>query len=332
MEDSSGSRWKFFSEIVAGLRPKPAYLLIFAICALVFLGGGIAIGTGAKKSDQLYFAFGILVIVQLAAVIVILRVEGARASDDPPPSRERSDAIRNVGPIEDLGNYPAFFPKIIEVINSATKGSGIQIACDYVSYGMFSAGKIADEYRDALIQAKSRGCTIEMLVLGAEPWKQMSAKVPEEHETVFAELMRKEVFRNYLEDFSNRVRKLDLPIPETWKRASHLETLVQVELLSQEMLKAARIKITLVSGPLPLYLWISDSSAVWVVCPLEPRMRFPLLWYDVLTGNRIDLENPLDEHGFISRDHALVQRFRHVWRQYNTLAGPVKVIAKGQQN
>jgi hypothetical protein len=251
-------------------------------------------------------------------------------------ARSYSSSPKPGGPVEDLGNFPAFLPTIVETVKNAPKNSNIQIACDYVGYGMFNAGSMSDEYRNALIQATSRGCTIEMLALGSKPWEQMRAQVPVEHERWFEELRKKEEFKKNLDAFSDRVRELALPqfpLPITWTRASQLDALVQVELHYKNLLEAAGIHITIVSGPLPLYLWITESSAVWALCPLDPRMRFPLVWYDLLTDGRINLANPLDEHGFFSCDKGHVKRFSHVWHQYKPVESPnASVSAKAGQN
>jgi hypothetical protein len=321
MGPHSGSQWNLFSDIVAGLKEKPAYLLIFAICALVFFVG-LASGIDAaveKKPDRLYFAFGSFAVGLFAAVIVIFRVESANGPSRSHPRIEKSTAETSIDFVQDLGNFPAFLPAIIKNIKNAPDGSTIQIACDYVSYGMFSAGRLADDYRDALRKAATRGCIIEMLVLGSEPWKQMLVQVPREYESAFEELTRKEEFRKILDEFNERMTTLGLPVPKTWTRAKQLEALVQVEHHCEKLLRASGVQITIVRGPLPLYLWLTNSSAVWVLCPLEPRMRFPLMWHDLLTSNEISSTNPLDEHGFLSHDDTITQRLRHVWRQYNAV-------------
>ena len=229
------------------------------------------------------------------------------------------------GPIQDLGNFPVFLPTIIEAIER--EDSEIHIACDYVGYGMFNAGTKSDEYRLALLRARSRGCTIRILALGSKPWQQMGVRVPAQDDEVFQQLMRKEVFKKNLDAFSERVRQLDLPgLPQgTWSRARRLGALVQVEDYYHRMLRGAGIQITNVSGPLPLYLWVTKSTAIWVLCPLEPGMRFPLIWYDVLAVGQINPDNPLDEHGFLSCDKRLVQGFRLVWDQYSAVASRTSI-------
>jgi len=234
-------------------------------------------------------------------------------------SSHRSRLLNPSGPWRDLGNFPEFLPAIIEAIKNAPRNSGIQVACDYVGYGMFNAASMSDEYRNALIQARSRGCTVQMLVLGTEPWKQALAHVPDNDENLFERLMQEAEFRERIEAFAYRLRKLDLSPPRTWKRASHLEALVQVELIYENMLRAAGIQITIVHGPLPLYLWITKSSAIWVLCPLEPRIRFPMIWSDLLSDGKINVANPLDEHGYLSCDERTVTRFHHVWHQYKAV-------------
>ncbi len=235
------------------------------------------------------------------------------------------------GPIQVLGNFPAFLPNIIKAIDEAPPKSEIRIACDYVSYGMSSAGGMYDDYRNALLRARSRECTIRMLVLGSEPWRQMGAQVPDQHEQEFENLKGTAVFKKSLDTLGDRVRQLDLPDlpPRVWKRASQLAALVQVEGYYDRMLRGVGIHITIVRGPLPLYLWITESSVIWVLCPLEPRMRFPLMWYDVLAKGKIDPDNPLDEHGFLSCDERLVHRFTKVWDQYSAVESRAAATGSG---
>lgn len=231
--------------------------------------------------------------------------------------------------VQDLGNFPAFLPKIIQVVKNAPDNSRIQILCDYVGYGMFNAGEMSDIYRDALMQARKRGCTIHLLVLGSEPFKQMRARVSKADEQWFKQLKETEEFSKCLDAFHDRVRKLGLPLPTTWKRTSHLEALMQVERKYGEVLGDLGIQITVVSGPLPLYLWITKSEAIWVICPTEPNERFPMIDHDLLALGRISVTSPLDECGFFSRDEGLVQRLRYVWQKYNPLESQAASMSQG---
>ena len=225
--------------------------------------------------------------------------------------------LRPSGPVDVLGNFPAFIPDITKAIGNAPDRSRIQIACDYVSYGMFSASERSDLYRDALMKAGRRGCAVHMLVLGSEPWKQMLTQVSVADEDRFRELKETAEFSNNLNAFHDRAVRLGITPSLPWTRGSQLEALVDVELRYQEMFKSKDIQITIVRGPLPLHLWITESEAIWAICPLEPKDRFDRIDWDLLVKNRIDQENPLDEYGFFTRDEGLVQRLRYVWRQYN---------------
>jgi hypothetical protein len=220
------------------------------------------------------------------------------------------------GPVEVLGNFPAFIPDITKAIENAPDHSRIQIACDYVGYGMFNASERSDLYRDALMKAKSRGCAVHMLVLGSEPWKQMLTQLSDADDKRFGELQETAEFSHNLNALHDRAVRLGITPSLPWTRTSQLELLVDVELRYEEMFKSKDIQITFVRGPLPLHLWITESEAVWAIVPLEPKERFHSIDWDLVVKNRIDPKSPLDEYGFFTREEGLVQRLRNVWRQY----------------
>jgi len=73
-----GFPWR---DIVEGLKAKPAYLLIFALVALFFVGGGIGIGVAALEGD--YVIFGCCIFLLCFALVIayltICKVESAPA-------------------------------------------------------------------------------------------------------------------------------------------------------------------------------------------------------------------------------------------------------------
>lgn len=64
----------FYGRVATGLASQPAYLLVFAICALFFLSGTVTTAKAVMSND---FRFGILAfvsfIIAIAAAIIIVR-------------------------------------------------------------------------------------------------------------------------------------------------------------------------------------------------------------------------------------------------------------------
>ncbi len=74
--------------IIDGLRAKPAYLLVFAICAVFFLTGILsAVSAVINKGEFRYFLFtGVCFALALIGAIVVVRmVDGSTNAPQPPP-------------------------------------------------------------------------------------------------------------------------------------------------------------------------------------------------------------------------------------------------------
>jgi hypothetical protein len=123
-DEHDDQRGSLLQSISAGLKQKPAYLLIFALSALFFLFGiGDAVAAIANSNPQLWaYAFGGLCFSMVAAVFVIFKVEQTRPilpPMPPPPQPEH----------ESSGN-----PKFDEILDAIRSGVSEGLKLDNVTF------------------------------------------------------------------------------------------------------------------------------------------------------------------------------------------------------
>ncbi len=97
--ENESSKWKFLDAIVGGLKKEPAYLLIFAICALLFLFGLVA-GIDAaveRHPERLYVSSACFVAGLVAAVIVIFKVQAPNPTVSIPLPDSTSAVLASTG-------------------------------------------------------------------------------------------------------------------------------------------------------------------------------------------------------------------------------------------
>jgi 4a-hydroxytetrahydrobiopterin dehydratase len=87
----------FYGRVATGLASQPAYLLVFAICALFFLSGTVTTAKAVMSND---FRFGILAfvsfIIAIAAAIIIVREVERKSVPAPRVSTANSDHDANL--------------------------------------------------------------------------------------------------------------------------------------------------------------------------------------------------------------------------------------------
>jgi hypothetical protein len=217
----------------------------------------------------------------------------------------------------DGGTYPAFVPDIVDAIKRAPDGSTIRIACDYADYGVFSLGSDFDEYLTALADAaKTRRCAVNAIILGTAVHQRQIAQVRPEDESLFVRFAAKKDCQVLLHSFGNRMTELGLPKPNQWTRVEFLRSLVSVGAYYEDLMKDWGINIQIAPYPLPMYLWITESIAIWSISPLEPAERFPTLWNDLSMIEQSNREDDWDEHGYISDDRGHIHRLTQIWIHY----------------
>ena len=217
----------------------------------------------------------------------------------------------------DSGVFPTFVPEIIDAINQAPIDSEILIACDYAAYGIFSAGAMFDQYFTALRDAqKRRKCKIHAIIYGDDAQKR---QVGQRDEDYFSKLATTVEYKKLLDALANHMAALQLPKPLEWTRAEFVKAMAQVQAHYIKLMKSF-IKFRTLSTPFPLYLWITQLSAVWSISPIEPNLRFLTLHGDLATTDRLDKKNFWDEHGYSTHDKGLVDRLIYVWKYYKQLS------------
>lgn len=87
-----GFPWR---DIVEGLKAKPAYLLIFAVVALFFVGGSTGIGVGALERDYVIFG-GCIFLLCFTLVIAYLTICRVESAPEVIRRREESKLLMNL--------------------------------------------------------------------------------------------------------------------------------------------------------------------------------------------------------------------------------------------
>lgn len=217
----------------------------------------------------------------------------------------------------DAGTFPAFVPHIIDAIRQSPDGSNILIACDYSDYGVFSLGSDFDEYLAVLKDAvKTRRCTVKAIILGTVVHERQIPEVRPDHESLFTRFAAKRDCQLLLHAFGERMTTLGLTKPKQWTRIEFLRSLVRMGAYYEQLMKEWGIDIQIAVHPLPIYLWITERTAIWSISPLEPAERFPILWSDLsMTEYSVTAED-WDEHGYISTDKGLIHRLTQIWLHY----------------
>nr|HEX4316269.1 hypothetical protein [Kofleriaceae bacterium] len=76
-----------------------------------------------------------------------------------------------------LGMFPHYLPKIIELLTTASKanGSEVAVATDYPGYGHYSAARAFESYRGALREC-ARGSNFRFVFLAPSAWRRLQEK------------------------------------------------------------------------------------------------------------------------------------------------------------
>ena len=197
-----------------------------------------------------------------------------------------------------LGRFPDFYPDINSLLATAT--SEIHIACDFVTYAIFSAPNEHERYVDTLVAKSKAGVSTKIAVLGPNARKELLHRQIGSTGEQWQLLLDNPEFATRLSYFCRR---------QHCKVDSITSFEAEVEKLQGEMgdvLKnLANISVHQHLDHMPLHVWIVDRErAVFAI----PRLSFGQY---------------ASEHGFDTRDASLVRTLQANWDNIWTGVGPV---------
>jgi hypothetical protein len=213
---------------------------------------------------------------------------------------------------------------ICEVIDDAKKE--VLIACDYAGFGAFSEPDKFGDYVAAISKAAANpNCTIYCIV-GARAihGAARKAKAMAAGEKSYRDNLRDGTFRELLGKLAKKQpgrEMLQLPAgePTSWSYADYRDAVERLERCCADVLRPLMTDKTIhqaASAP-PLYLWITESRAVWAIPPMDPLDRLAANVSPIAPRNLPKGQLPFGEHGFVTTDTlGLVARLRNVWHHY----------------
>jgi hypothetical protein len=185
-----------------------------------------------------------------------------------------------------LGEYPVFFPKLVNVIRGAQRN--IVIACDFPAYGELSQRSTADDYYYAIKKGRAHA-NVDVMFLN-----------PANREKLLEVLFSPNTWSNWEADPSKQASVAELlkfharPPESVHNRTALLRLLNDVnnETIRDVFLNRASEAVT----DMPVYFWVADCrEAVFAIA------------------------NPQDgtEHGFFTSDKSLIKGLLDIRSRYN---------------
>lgn len=212
----------------------------------------------------------------------------------------RMTAIQDGLSTQYLGGYPAFFPKIVRVVNSAQRN--LVIVCDFPAYGSFSEPSTAEDYFHA-IRKRRQFANLDVTFLK-----------PIAQDQLLNTLFGVDKWSNWQDDNEKRAKvlqflKLHGRSPDAVKtRNDLLQVLRQVndEAVRDVFLNRANQKPI----DIPIYFWIADChDAVFTIAS---------------PGDGV-------EQGFYTSDKSLIRSLLDVRKRYGNLPASTSPLNRCDQ-